>query len=209
MIEYCPIPLPCSVSGIMQWPVILIPYPVPTYGCNKDTSVLLWRRAQAVFWTNTLLYKALWRRHSFKVLFKHQALEWLMHAAPIIVTTWGKELCHLYWKRSKRSTTRHEITPLCRVSAIVRSVWNSPGLGGSTWLKEDPGSQCRNGVLCSVELGLPHSHDLPHLWPHALETGCVCHFASICVFLWRYRFLHCEMLTLLSKLPCLFISSRR
>lgn len=110
MIEYCPIPLPCSVSGIMQWPVTLIPYPVPTYGCNKDTLVFLWRRVQALFWTNMLLYKALWRRHSFKVLFKHKALEWLMHVAPIIVTTWGKELCH-FWKRSKRSTMRHEITP--------------------------------------------------------------------------------------------------
>lgn len=86
--------------------------------------------------------------------------------------------------------------PLCRASAIVKCVCNSPGLSGSTWLEEEPGSQCRIGVLCAGELGLPHSHDLPHRWPHALETGWMCHFASSCVFLldtdsFTVKCLHC------------------
>lgn len=144
----------------------------------------MWRRAQAPVWTNTFLYEVLWGENSFKVLFKHKALEWLMTIAPIIVTPVGEKLWQLYWKRS---TTQHGITLCAEFQPLLKSVWNSSGLSRSAW--QDDGwcrilgaeNPPRDWRPCSrgAALGsLPRSTSLL-----AWETRSAYTFASSRVFL--------------------------
>lgn len=162
----------------------------------------MWWRAQALVWTNMFLYEVLWGENSFKVLFKHKALEWLMTIAPIIVIPVGEKLWHLHWKRS---TTQRGIT-LCAEFQLLWKVFETAqawvGALGKIMDCTASGSWKPTAGLMSLLPGscvwLAPTIYLIFSWG---DTVCVYFCLKLCLP-FRYRsLLYRFLLILLSKFP--------
>lgn len=127
----------------------------PSFNAHRG---FLWRRAQALVWTSMFLYKVLQGKNSFKSALQTRGIRMTDEYSLYHCYTTGWRIVTLILKKKHNTVWNH---PLWRISAIVKSVWNSPGLSGSTWwdnglhciLEEETGIYCRIDVLCPCGAG--------------------------------------------------------